>query len=83
MVDGAPDWPPAANLTPAGSTKDWSEADFRRLLREGKRPNGTPVNQAMPWRVMKNLTDDEIRAVYLYTRSLPATPTPGIQTASR
>jgi mono/diheme cytochrome c family protein len=83
ILAGDPSWPPAANLTPAGSTKDWSEADFRRLIREGKRPNGTPVNEAMPWRVMKNMTDDEIKALYLYTRSLPPTATPGVQTASR
>ena len=32
--------------------------DFRRLLREGKRPDGSPVNEAMPVRLMKNLGDD-------------------------
>jgi hypothetical protein len=41
------------------------------------------VNEAMPWRVMKNMTDDEIKALFLYTRSLPPTATPGVQTASR
>ncbi|MEO7454619.1 MAG: hypothetical protein ABIY52_00060, partial [Gemmatimonadaceae bacterium] len=81
--DGPPDWPPAANLTPAGAIKDWSEQDFARVLREGKRPSGVPVNDAMPWRVLKNMSDDEIGALYMYLRSLPATQTPGLQTASR
>jgi mono/diheme cytochrome c family protein len=77
-----PDWPPAANLTPSGNLKSWTEADFRRLLREGKRPDGTPVNPIMPWKAMGKMTDEEIAAVWLYLRSLPATPTPGMQTAS-
>jgi mono/diheme cytochrome c family protein len=76
---GPPDWPPAANLTPAGNLKDWSEADFRNLLRTGKRPNGIPVNAVMPWKVMGKMTDEEIGAIYLYLRSLPPQQTPGVQ----
>ncbi|MEO8623095.1 MAG: cytochrome c [bacterium] len=83
IADGDPSWPPAANLTPAGPTNSWSEDDFRRLLREGKRPNGIPVNTAMPVRLFKNLTDDEIHAIWLYTRTLPPTQTPGLQTANK
>jgi mono/diheme cytochrome c family protein len=71
IVDGAPDWPPAANLTPAGPTKNYSEEDFTRVLREGRRPNGIPVSDVMPWRLTKRLTDDEIHAIYLYLRTLP------------
>jgi len=52
----------------------WSLADFTRLLREGKRPVGTGVNPAMPWRWLKNLSDDEIAALWMYLRSLPAGP---------
>jgi mono/diheme cytochrome c family protein len=71
IIDGPPDWPPAANLTPAGPTKSYSEDDFKRVLREGKRPNGIPVNDVMPWRLTKKLSDEEIHALYLYLRSLP------------
>lgn len=70
IVDGPPDWPPAANLTPAGPTKSYSEEEFKRVLREGKRPNGIPVSDVMPWRLTKHLSDDEIHAIYLYLRSL-------------
>jgi mono/diheme cytochrome c family protein len=83
IIDGAPDWPPAANLTPAGSTRNWSEQEFRRLLRDGKRPDGIRVNQAMPVRLTKNLSDDEIHAIYLYLRTLSPTETPGLRTASK
>lgn len=68
---GDPTSPPAANLTPGGLGA-WTLADFTRLLREGKRPVGTEVNAAMPWRWLKFLTDDEIAALWMYLRSLPA-----------
>jgi mono/diheme cytochrome c family protein len=80
---GAPDWPQAANLTPAGRIKAWTEAEFTQVLRTGKRPDGSTVNPVMPIRLTKNLTDEEVHALWLYLRTLPATPTGGIQTASR
>lgn len=80
---GAPDWPPAANLTPAGSLKSWTEAGFTSFLRSGVRPNGSPVGPVMPIRLTKRLTDEEMKALWLYLQTLPAMPTPGLQTASR
>ena len=72
IIDGPPDWPPAANLTPSGPTKNYTEAEFTTILRTGKRPNGFPVNEVMPWRLTKKLSDDEVHAIYLYLRTLPA-----------
>ncbi|MES2180114.1 MAG: cytochrome c [Gemmatimonadota bacterium] len=83
ILGGDPSWPPAANLTPSGSTKDWSEDDFRKLLREGKRPNGLTVNAAMPFRIFGKLTDEEIHAIFLYLRSIAPQATPGVVTASK
>lgn len=84
MATGDPSWPPAANLTVSGSMKSWSEADFVRLLRSGKRPDGSPVNSAMPWRAAGRMSDEELHAVWLYLRSIPGVPTPGLkETASR
>jgi mono/diheme cytochrome c family protein len=83
IAGGPPDMPPAANLTPNGNLKTWSVDDFRNTIRTGKRPNGIPLNDAMPWKVFRNLTDEELGAIYLYLKTLPATPTPGLQTASR
>jgi mono/diheme cytochrome c family protein len=80
---GAPDWPQAANLTPAGSLARWTEADFTRALRTGRRPDGSTVNPVMPVRLTTHLTDEEIHALWLYLRTLPATPVGGTQTASR
>jgi mono/diheme cytochrome c family protein len=79
---GAPDWPPAANLTPAGSLNGWTEAQFTHLLRTGTRPDGSPVSQVMPIRRTKGLTDEEIRALWLYLQTVPSVPTGTVQTAS-
>jgi mono/diheme cytochrome c family protein len=70
---GDPTWPPTSNLTPEGLGR-WTLADFTRLLREGKRPVGTEVNPAMPWRWLRNLSDDEIAALWMYLRTVPARP---------
>jgi mono/diheme cytochrome c family protein len=70
-----PDFPPAANITPSGAIGQWTEADFFRALREGKRPNGTPIDPFMPWQASGKMTDDEIRAVWQFLRSVPPRPT--------
>lgn len=58
------------NIT-SGRLGAWTEADFMRALREGKRPDGTTISEAMPWKAAGKMTDDEIRAVWMYVRSLP------------
>ena len=74
-VEGPPGAPPAANLTPhASGLEKWTEADFERALRHGVRPNGTPINIFMPWPNFSGMTDDEVKALWLYLRSVPAKP---------
>ncbi|MBW3656374.1 MAG: c-type cytochrome, partial [Gemmatimonadetes bacterium] len=70
--------PGATNITPDPETGigNWTEADFFRALRTGMRPNHTPIDQVMPWVAAGQMTDDEIRAVWLYLRSLPAQRNP-------
>jgi cytochrome c553 len=69
---GPPHWPAAANLTPhpMEGIGSWTEADFFRALREGKRPDGRELDEVMP-RIFGNMNDDEIRALWLYFQSLP------------
>jgi mono/diheme cytochrome c family protein len=68
-----PDAPPALNLTPDPTTGlgKWTEADFTRALREGKKPDGSDVRAPMPWKLTAQLTDDEIHALWLYLRAVP------------
>ena len=70
-VAGPPGLPPASNLTPSGPLANWSEADFFRALREGKRPDGSAIDPFMPWRTFSRMTDDESRALWLYLRGVP------------
>lgn len=69
---GDPSWGPAANLTPSGNLGKWTEAEFRQTLRTGKRSDGTPLKDPMPWKVIGRMSDDELHALWLYLRSVPA-----------
>jgi cytochrome c553 len=73
-VAGPPGLPPASNLTPAGAIAGWSEADFARALREGRRPDGSTLDEFMPWRMYSAMTDEEVRALWLYLKSVPSKP---------
>jgi len=72
-VAGPPGLPPASNLTPAG-IGTWSEKDFVRVLREGKRRDGSSIDPFMPWEVYQGMTETEIHALWLYLRSVPGKP---------
>ena len=67
----APDTPNPANLTPTGSMANWSEQDFFTAMREGRRPDGSQINEFMPWKTVSQMSDVEIRAIWLYLRTLP------------
>jgi mono/diheme cytochrome c family protein len=69
-----PEWPPALNLTPypGAAVAQWSEAQFVDTLRSGVTPRGNHLDtKYMPWRVLGEMTDDEIKALWLYLKSLP------------
>jgi mono/diheme cytochrome c family protein len=72
----APGAPPASNLTPAGLSR-WSEADFVTALRQGRRPDGSTLHQIMPWREYRNMTDEDLAALWRYLRSVPVKPSGG------
>lgn len=73
IVAGPPNWPPAANLTPAGLT-GWSYDDFVRAMREGVRKDGTPLREPMSVmpKFAKNMTDVELQALWAYISTVPA-----------
>jgi cytochrome c553 len=70
---------PTPNLTPGGELAAWSEEDFIQTLRTGVTPGGYQLNNcpvcgpdSMPWRYLGQMTDDELKALWLYLQSLPA-----------
>ena len=74
-IPGAPpEWGPAANITPAGIGR-WSEGDFARALRTGRRPDGSAIDSTvMPIRLLRQMDDVEVAALYAYLRTLPPKP---------
>jgi len=66
----------AINLTPDNSTGigEWSETNFIQALRTGKhqgQPNGRAILPPMPWENTKAMTDDDLKAMVAYLRSIP------------
>jgi hypothetical protein len=51
--------------------KAWSDEDWFRLLREGRDPGGRQINSFMPYESFAGMTDDEIRAIISYMRTVP------------
>jgi cytochrome c553 len=76
VAAGKPGAIASANLTPAGRLGTWSEEDFMRTLRTGKKPDGIPLNETMPWKVYGQMTDDELHAIVRYLRTVPRVETP-------
>jgi mono/diheme cytochrome c family protein len=69
-----PEWPPALNLTPypGAATAVWTEGEFVTALRTGVTPRGNHFDQKyMPYKVLGQMTDDELKAVWLYLKSVP------------
>lgn len=69
-----PSFAAAGNITPDSATGigRWSEADFMRALREGTRPDGSKLDPFMPVQLTKQMTDTELKAAYMYLRTVPA-----------
>ena len=61
----------AANLTPAGEIKDWSDGEIIRAIREGVHQSGRALI-IMPSKAFHNLSDDDVQAIVAYLRSQPA-----------
>ena len=63
----------ARNLTPDSATGigTWTEAYFIKVLRTGIRGNGAPLRPLMPWEWYRQLTDDDLKAIFAYLRTLP------------
>ena len=63
-----------ANLTPDQNTGlgIWTEDMFLRAIKEGKHMGTSrPILPPMPWQVFKNYTDDDLKAIFAYLKSIP------------
>jgi cytochrome c553 len=64
----------ALNLTRGGEVGHWSEEQFITTMRTGVTPSGHKLIDFMPWKYFGQMTDDELKAVWMYLQSLPALP---------
>jgi mono/diheme cytochrome c family protein len=63
-----------ANLTPDQNTGlgIWDEAMFIKTMRDGRHMgNGRPILPPMPWPSLKAMTDEDLKSVFAYLRSIP------------
>ena len=71
------------NLTPGGNLGRWTEEEFIHAMRTGKTPEGNDIDpEMMPFDLLGQLNENELRAIWIYLRSLPAVETPEV-TAGR
>ena len=63
------------NLTPHPETGigKWNEKTFINAIRLGKKLGvGRALLPPMPWKMYANLTDDDLRSVFAYLKTIPA-----------
>lgn len=63
------------NLTPDNDTGlgKWTEQNFIETIRSGRElGKGRELLPPMPWPAFGNLSDDELKAIYAYLRTIPA-----------
>jgi mono/diheme cytochrome c family protein len=60
------------NLTPDAQTGigTWSEADFIQTIRTGKTKAGQEMSPFMPWHQIRRMTDDDLRAIFQFLRTV-------------
>ncbi len=61
------------NLTPDSTTGigTWTEDQIVTAVRQGHRPDGTPLLPPMPWPFYAQLTDGDVHALAHYLKSIP------------
>lgn len=60
------------NITTGGNLGGWTEAEFIRAIKTGRTPEGNSLNVTyMPQDRLRHLTEDELKAIWLYIQSIP------------
>lgn len=62
--------PLGPNLTPGGPFASYDETAFIKVLRTGETPGGRTLSEEMPWKAYGQMTDDELKAIFTYLKSL-------------
>src|SRR5262249_24506840 len=54
----------------------WTEGDFVRAMRKGERPDGSNYFPAFPYPSFTGMTDQDVRDLWAYLRTLPPSDRP-------
>lgn len=67
----APGFPEVPDITSTGNTGRWTEQQFMTALQTGDTPEGKHLDpKDMPWVGFKNLSETEMKALFVYLRSI-------------
>lgn len=67
----------AANITSGeDGVAGYSDEQLAAMITKGVRPDGSPMMPPMPYGYLAKMTPDDLQAVILFLRSLPAQPDP-------
>jgi mono/diheme cytochrome c family protein len=67
----APGFPVVADISSTGNPGKWSEEQFINTLKTGTTPEGKKLKaEEMPWIAFKNYNETEMKALYLFLRSM-------------
>lgn len=62
----------APNITPGGRVAQWSDAELKKAIREGIRPDGSVIGPPMPFSMYRGLGDSDLDAIVAFLRTVPA-----------
>jgi mono/diheme cytochrome c family protein len=71
LPGAAPDEPGAPNIAAGSYAAAWTEEEFVQTFRTGVTPtNRTLDSEKMPINAYKNMTDADLKAIYMYLQSI-------------
>lgn len=79
IAGAPPEWPASRNITPDKETGigNYEFEDFKRVMRTGYRKNGEKLSEVMPYKFYKDMSDDDLKALWLYLRTVEPRPAGG------
>lgn len=72
---------PNITLDPETGIGRWTDEQIVRAIREGKRPDGRTLGPPMPYRLYRDLSDSDVKAIIAYLRTV--TPVKNVVAPSR
>jgi mono/diheme cytochrome c family protein len=74
--------PSGPNLTRGGAFAAYREEDFLKAMHTGVTPGGRTLSEEMPWENYGKMTDDELKALFVYLQSLEPLPNANVPSGS-